>query len=98
MVLRRTNIRSLKEVIQDVLKENKLDKGLKEQELMRQWSTITGKMVANSTKNIYIRNRVLYVYIQSAVIRNELSMIKEGLLEQLNAPFEDALIDEIVIR
>ena len=98
MVLRRTQTRSIKDIIQDVLKENNLDKGLKENELIRRWSDITGKMVAHSTKNIYIRDRRLYVTVQSAVIRNELSMIKEGLIRELNAPFEHNLIDDIVIR
>ena len=98
MVIRRTKTRSLKEVLQEFLRENKLDDRLKERELVRNWEDITGKMVARSTHSIYVKNRILFVEVRSSVIKNELIMIQEGLVKSLNESVGEKLIDKIVIR
>jgi len=98
MVIRRTTTRSLQEIIREFLQENRLDHKLKERELIRNWEEVAGKMVSRSTHNIYIKNRILYVEIRSSVIKNELSMIREGLVSALNESVDQNLIDEIRIR
>ncbi|MCK5821611.1 MAG: DUF721 domain-containing protein [Bacteroidales bacterium] len=98
MVIRRTYTRSIKNVVQDFLKENQLDSKLEEQEMMRLWYEITGKMVARATKSVVINNRKMFVRIESSVIRNEISMIRDGLIQELNSRFSKPLIDEIILR
>ena len=98
MVIRRTYTQSIKNVVKDFLQENKLDTKLDEQEMMRLWYDITGKMVARATKSVYIKNRKMYIRIESSVIRNEISMIRGGLLQELNSRFSKPLIDEIVLK
>lgn len=98
MVIRRTKTRKLNEVINQFLKENKLDKKLKERELISNWESITGKMIARATHSIYIRNRTLFVEVRSSVIKNELVMIKEGLIQALNNSVEEELITDIRIN
>lgn len=98
MVIRRTTTRSLQEIIKEFLRENRLDGKLMERELIRNWENVTGKMVARSTHNIYIKDRTLFVEIRSSVIKNELSMIREGLVKALNESVGQDLIDEIRIK
>jgi len=98
MVIRRSKTRNISEIIREVLKENHLDKGLQEQEIIKRWHEITGQMIARATKSIYIRDQKLFVHVQSAVIRNEISFIKEGLIKELNSPYEEPLINDIILR
>jgi len=98
MVIRRTKTRSLREVLDEYLHENKLDTRLKERELIRQWESVTGKMVARSTHSIYIKNRTLFVEVRSSVIKNELIMIRDGLIIALNDSVGENLIQKIVIK
>ncbi|MCD6347157.1 MAG: DUF721 domain-containing protein [Bacteroidales bacterium] len=98
MVLRRTKTQNIADVIREVLKENHLDKGLREQELIRRWYEVTGKMISKSTTSIYIRDRKLIVTIQSAVIRHELSLIKEGLIMEMNTPYDEPVIIDIILK
>jgi hypothetical protein len=98
MVIRRTTTRSLQEIIKEFLKENRLDGKLKERELIRNWENVTGKMVSRSTHNIYLKDRTLFVEIRSSVIKNEISMIREGLVKALNDSVGQNLIDEIRIK
>jgi hypothetical protein len=98
MVIRRTQSRPIKEIIEEILKNSGIDQKLKERELIRQWDDVVGKTISRSTESIYIRDRKLFVTVRSSVIRNELNMIREGLKVELNRRSSQILIDEIVIK
>ena len=98
MVIRRTQSRAIREVIEELLKSSGLDQKLKERELIRQWDEVVGVLVSRSTETIYIRDRKLFVTIRSSVIRNEMMMIREGIRLELNRRIGQVMIDEIIIR
>jgi len=98
MVIRRTQSRPIKEIIEELFKESGIDQQLKERELIRQWDDVVGKTIAHSTESIYISNRKLVVKVRSSVIRNELMMVREGLCLELNKRSGQNIIDEVVIR
>lgn len=98
MVIRKSQTRTIREVIRDFLKENNLQKGLDEQEMVRLWYEKTGKMVARHTRSVQIRNRKMYVKLDSSVVRNELSMLRDALVKDLNESFQEPLIDEIILQ
>jgi len=96
--MRRSNTQKIDELILQVLKESKLDGKLKEYELIKSWEKVIGKNVANATTDIFIRNRKLFVKIRSSIIRNELLLIREGLIKALNREVKAHVIDDIVLR
>jgi hypothetical protein len=96
--MRRSNTQKIDELIKEVLKESKLDVKLKEYELVNSWERVIGKTVANATTDIYIRNRRLFVAVRSSVIRNELMIIRDGLVKALNREVKANIIDDIVVR
>jgi hypothetical protein len=96
--MRRSKTQKIDDLIRQVLKENNLDGRLKEYELIHSWEKVIGKTVANATTEIYIRNRKLFVKVRSSVIRNELLMIREGLMRALNREVQANIIDEIIVR
>ena len=98
MVIRRTQSRPIKEIIEEVLKASGIDQKLKERELIRQWDEVVGITIARSTDSIYISDRKLIVKIRSSVIRNELTMIRDGLKMELNRQSGQVIIDEIIIK
>jgi len=95
VTMRKKNTQKLDEVIQEYLKALKIDDKLKEVRLIRSWKTMVGKTIARSTKDIYIKNRKLYIILTSSVIRNELFMIRDELKNKLNEEAGDSIIDEI---
>ena len=98
MVIRRTQSRPVKEIIEELFKASGIDRKLKEREMVRQWDDVVGVTIARCTESIYILDRKLFVKIRSSVIRNELGMIREGLRQELNRRSGEDLIDEIIIR
>ncbi len=96
--MRKKNTQKLDEVIKEYLKAFKIDDKLKEVQLIKSWESVVGKTVARSTDNIYINNRKLFVKLRSSVIRNELFMLREGLVKALNDKVGEKIIDEIILR
>ena len=96
--MRKKNTQKLDEVIKEYLKAFKIDDKLKEVELIRSWDDVVGKTIARSTKNIFIKDRRLFVYLNSSIIRNELFMLRAGLKKALNDKVGQSIIDEIILK
>lgn len=96
--MRRSKTISLAEAIQDYIEAMKLGRGLGEITLISSWEEITGKAVASRTKKLYIRDGILYVYLTSSVVRNELLMLRQELVRKLNRKAGSEIIKDIVLR
>jgi predicted nucleic acid-binding Zn ribbon protein len=96
--MRRSKTISLAEALADYLKEMNLERGLTEVRLINSWEEIVGKAIAMRTKRIYIRDQVLFIHLDSSVVRNELLMLRESLREKLNEKAGSQIIKEIVLK
>jgi predicted nucleic acid-binding Zn ribbon protein len=96
--MERSNTQSIGDVIRAYLKESRLEKPLKERQLIQSWETLLGRSVARATSKIYIRDRVLYVYLRSSVIRNELFMLQDEILKKLNESAGEELVQKIILK
>lgn len=96
--MRKKNTQKIEDVIKEYLKALKIDDKLKEVNLIKSWDDVVGKTIARSTQNIYIKNRKLFVKLNSSVIRNELFMLRDGLKKTLNDRAGEELIDEIILK
>jgi len=96
--MRRSKTISLAEALNDYIKEMKLDGKLNEIGVINSWEEVVGKAISSRTSKIYIKDGVLYVYLNSSVVRNELLMLREVLKEKLNEKAGSVVIKEIVLR
>ena len=69
-----------------------------EARVIRLWSELFGLTVAEATSNVYIKNRVLYVFMTSSVIRSEMLSMRKRLVATLNKHAGSDVIDDIIIR
>lgn len=74
----------LGDVINRLLKAYRLDGKMKELDVLGAWEEMMGKAVAIRTSNIYIKNRILYLSIDSSVMRDELANAKQIIIERVN--------------
>jgi predicted nucleic acid-binding Zn ribbon protein len=93
-----TNDRPLGEVIGEFLKSFRLEDKLNETRLIKSWEKVVGILVAKHTKNLYIKNRILFVQIDSSALRNELSYSREKLIRELNREVSADIIEDIVFK
>lgn len=96
--MRRSATQSLSDVLRDYIRENNIGKKLKESDIVNSWEEVLGKTIAHYTRNVAIKNRILYVEISSAVVKNELFLIRGEIVKKLNEKAGEELIDKIVFR
>jgi hypothetical protein len=96
--MRRSKTISLAEAVNDFIKEMNLGDKLSEIGVINSWEEIVGKAISSRTTKIYIKGHVLYVHLNSSVVRNELLMLREALREKLNQKAGTEVIKEIVLR
>lgn len=88
----------LDEVVDLVLKQMGLDRKFRECEVEDLWPEVVGKMIASKTKSLKMVDGKLFVTFTSSVVRNELMMVKEGLIAALNAKAGEGVVKEIIIK
>lgn len=96
--MKKNNTQSIGDVINEYLKALKLDSKIKETRILNDWDNIVGKTIAKMTSDLYIKNRVLYVHLKSSVVRNELFMIRQGIIAKINSMAEETIIDDIILK
>jgi predicted nucleic acid-binding Zn ribbon protein len=92
------NEHSIKEVIEKLLQTYKLDDKLAERRLIQAWDEVMGKMIANHTKDIYIKHKQLFIVLDSAALRNELSMARTKIVKMMNEAAGMDVIEDVILR
>jgi predicted nucleic acid-binding Zn ribbon protein len=96
--MRRSKTITLAEAVNDYIKEMNLGEKLSEVTVISSWEEIVGKAISSRTTKIFIKDHILYVHLNSSVVRNELLMLREALKEQLNKRAGSEVIKDIVLR
>lgn len=96
--MRRSNTQSLADVLREYISTMKMDRKLKEVDLVQSWESVMGKTIARYTRNVYLSKGILYVEINSSVVKNELVMMREDIRIRLNEKAGEELISRIVFR
>jgi predicted nucleic acid-binding Zn ribbon protein len=96
--MRRSKTISLAEAVKDYIKEMNLDVKLSEVGVINSWDEIVGKAISSRTSKIYIKDHVLYVHLNSSVVRNELLMLRQALKEKLNEKAGSEVVKDIILR
>jgi len=96
--MRRSNTQKIDKIIDAYLQQTGVGKKLKEIELINSWQEVVGVSVAKRTSNMYIKNRRLFVYIESSIVKNELMMLKDSIVSALNNRVKERIIEDIVLR
>ena len=95
--MKRSNERSLDQVIEDMVDAFGLREKLDEQTISSSWDQVAGAMVARHTKRIRLRNGKVTITVDSAPLRHELGYMKATLTELLNRRVGRQIVTEIVI-
>ncbi|MBM3184770.1 MAG: DUF721 domain-containing protein [Bacteroidetes bacterium] len=85
----------LKEIIDKFLKAYAWDGKMKEMDLVAAWPELMGIAVANRTKEIRIQNKKLYLAIDSSVMREELLLGKQIIIDRLNEYAGQEIVTDI---
>lgn len=93
----RTNDKTLKEAINLYLDALKLRRKFDETSLLAAWPDLMGQAISNRTKQLFIKDKKLFVRVESAVIKNELMLMRTQIIGKMNEFVGSVVIEDIVI-
>lgn len=88
----------LKQLVNQMLRAYGLGAKLDEMSLVKSWENIVGSMIAKHTTDIFFKEGKLYIKLDSAPLRQELSYAKTKLVEKLNEEAGKKMVNEIIFR
>ncbi|QNN42434.1 MULTISPECIES: DUF721 domain-containing protein [Pedobacter] len=94
--MRKPNDVTVKDAISKMLDVYRLRRKFDETSILSIWPEIMGTAIANRTKQIYIHDKKLFLRIESSVIKNELIMVRQGIIQKLNEHAGTQVITEMV--
>ena len=87
---------SIGDAIRRMLSDYKLDSKLNEVKLISRWKHVVGDMIDKHTENLYIKNKILYIKLDSPALKNELMYSRSKIIELLNKEAGLEVIKEVV--
>ncbi len=98
--MKKRNARPLGELLSVFYEENpSLKRRVGEHRILQAWKgELLGRGVSHYTQKIYFKQNTLYVHLSSSVLRSELMMHKDKLIEKLNEHAQMAIVYDIVFR
>ena len=97
MAKRQNDFLSIQDLMKDVIKENKLTKGMHQISVKDAWAKLMGNGVVSYTNNIELQNKTLIVNLKSSVLREELSYGKEKIVKMMNEELGENLISRLIL-
>lgn len=92
------NQRTIKQVIDELLRTYQIDGKMAEVKLVSSWEKVMGAMIAKHTTDIFVRNKQLFVRLDSAALRQELSYGKEKIVKMLNDVAGGQIIEQVIFQ
>jgi predicted nucleic acid-binding Zn ribbon protein len=94
--MRKPNDITLKEGIGKLLNVYRLKTRFDETSVVALWPELMGKAVANRTTQIYVSQKKLFIRIESSVVKNELLMVRTGIIQKINERAGTEVITDLV--
>lgn len=95
---RKSEPASIGDAVKEMLKAYRIEDKFDETNLINQWEKVMGTPIAKRTNRVYIHNKKLYVYLNSAPLKHELNMSRDKILVLLTKEFGKPIVNEVIIK
>ena len=89
------DVKSLADILQTVLRKEGFETPLLQKRLIASWDAVGGPTVARYTGDKFIKNQTLFVKILNPALRQDLSMMRQKLVQRLNSQVGSFIISDI---
>jgi predicted nucleic acid-binding Zn ribbon protein len=90
--------KTLKEVLLKMMEVYKLKGKLNQTRIRSLWEELMGPSIARQTTELRIHHKKLYVQLQSASLRNELSYGREKIKDMINERLGERYLEDVILR
>lgn len=95
MSKREGDTNKLRDLIPQMLQENKLQKGMDQMYVKEAWAQVMGQGVMNYTESVSLKNQTLFVKLTSSTLREELEYGKNKILMMMNESLKSVSIKSV---
>ena len=92
------DVKPLGDLIKEFYEQHRGSEYLDEQKAVQSWPQVVGQFIASHTIDLFIKNGVLHVRVDSDALRNELSYSRSLLMKNLNERVGKEIVKEIVLN
>ncbi|MFY0600828.1 MAG: DUF721 domain-containing protein [Cyclobacteriaceae bacterium] len=96
--MKKDNTQSFSTAFEKFLKSENLDKTFQEKKLIQSWERLMGKTISSRTTKVQVRNKILYVQLTSAPLKQEMINSREKILEIIAKEFGTGVVDDIRVQ
>src|SRR3954468_15670087 len=94
---KKNNTHHIGDAIQELLRSYRLKPKFDKTTLVASWERLVGKPIAKRTKKVTVRNKVLFVELDSPAMKNDLNYQKTQIIVLFEKEFGKDIIKEIII-
>ncbi len=92
------NLKSVKKVLDALLKAYGIDTKIKNYQVLENFAEIVGESIAKHAKAERIESGKLFLSVTSGVWRQELSFRKEEMIKKINNYYRQEIVKDIIFR
>ena len=96
--MKRENTQLIKAVIEEFIKEERLEEGLGRARLFKAWDLVVGEVGTKATTNKYFKDGVLYCTISSSIVRTQMYYRKEDIMAHMNKMLNGTIVTKIILK
>lgn len=93
--MKRTEPQSLREVLEEALRDADMQDELLRQRAIGLWPLIVGPKMADATGHPFFRGDVMMVAVHNPSLRQELSMMRSSLADAINNALKTKVVAEL---
>lgn len=86
------------EILQQMMRMYKLEGKLDEVQLATSWKDIAGDMIARHTREVKVKDGVLFLTVDSPALKHELQYHRTTILEKVNQHLSHMRVSKMIIR
>lgn len=88
---------SMKQAVEKWLEVYRLRRKFDESSVASFWGEIIGPYIEKRTLKIFVKDKKLFVKVESAVVKHELTLMRKQIIERVNEHAGQVLVEELVI-
>ncbi|WP_258102811.1 DUF721 domain-containing protein [Marinoscillum sp. MHG1-6] len=89
------NTHSFSSAFQQFLKSENLEHTFKEKRLIQSWEKIMGQTIASRTSKVQVRNKILYLQLTSAPLKQEMLNSKQKVLDLIEKEIGPGVVEDV---
>ena len=96
--MKKENTHELKDLLEQLVKAYRWSEKMDEMKVRDSWEKVVGNMIDRHTSELKLKDKTLFVKLDSSALRNELMMARTKIAESINKELGKKIVDDIIFR